>query len=178
MTDPLDERDGAPETTDSPDRRRFLAGLAGLTTGATTGLAGCLGGRPAEAGDAWREVDRSDPPGTIVEGRAVLRPGEYAAVPIRWPESAGSALLSGRIAERLSLPLDVHTLTAESVETYRAGDGLDGISSASATGEPAVSFRGIRLPHGAYTLVVDNTRFGDEPAYDEISVSVTLSLEF
>lgn len=160
------------------DRRAFLAGVAGAAVAGSTGLAGCLAGGPTEAPDPWTTVERGDPPGTILEGRAVLRPGQYAVVPIRWPESAGSALLSGRIAERLSLPLDVHTLAPDAFAAYREGRRLAGISSASATGEPAVTFRETRLPHDEYALVVDNTRLGDEPAYDEISVAVSLELRF
>ncbi|WP_435064431.1 hypothetical protein [Halobaculum sp. EA56] len=174
-----EDRDGDAVAGPRLDRRRFLAAVSGVGAAAATGLAGCLGGgTPSEATDAWRDVTRGDPPGTILEGRAVLRPGQYAAVPISWPESEGAGLLSGRIVERLSLPLDVHTLTAEAFEAYRAGEALDGISAASAAGGPTVLFRDTRLPHGEYTLVVDNTRLGGEPPYDELSVGVELSLEF
>lgn len=160
-----------------PSRRRLLRTLAAGATLATAGLGGCLGGGISAASDPWREVRRGDPPGPIIDGVARLRAGEYVAIPIRWPESEGSGLLSGRLSERLSLPLDVHTMGAEAYETYLAGEGLDGVSAASATGEPSVSFRETRLPHDAYTMVVDNTRFGREPPYDEITVSVSLELQ-
>lgn len=166
-----DERDHS-----GPTRRRLLHTLAAGSALATAGLGGCLGSGISEATDPWQEVRRGDPPGPIVDGVARLRAGEYVAIPIRWAESEGSGLLSGQLSERLSLPLDVHTVGAEAYETYRAGEGLDGVSAASATGEPSVSFRETRLPHDAYTMVVDNTRFGDEPPYDEITVSVSLEL--
>ncbi|WP_313693979.1 twin-arginine translocation signal domain-containing protein [Halorarum halobium] len=166
--------------TDGPptSRRRFLSAVAAAGTAGVAGLSGCLSGAPEEPERPWVERTAGDPPGTVVEGRVRLSRGQYATIPLRWPESEGPASVSGTMTERLSLPFDVFTFGPDALAAYTEGSEADGLSSLSESGTTRAMFRDVRLAHGEYAMVVDNTRFGGEPGYDEISVSVSVELEY
>ena len=156
-------------------RRSLLATLAGGAGAAS--LAGCLGlggASPTEAADPWlsRETVAD---GDGVSGRLRLRRGEYFAYRFDLAEPGNLHL---RARERLSLPIDLVTVAAggRELRAYRAGEPVDPINTYSLLGVTQGRFDR-RIPDGSYVFLVDNTRLGEAPPFDEIDVGLEVRIE-
>lgn len=146
--------------------RRAVLAAAGAVAGGS--LAGCLGGSsPTEAEDPWEwRVELDDVAG--VEGRLRLHRGEYWGYEI----SAESALrIRLRARSRLSLPFDAMTFIGENIEDYRAGRSADTLRQGRVEDSTSANFFD-RLNEGEYLFVLDNTRLGGAPPFDEVDLSV------